>query len=118
MIGRLHARASQMVPGPALVTITSEACIISDILYTKPKTFDGTCKLERERWRCTYRRLLRPVMMSNCTDSRAWEIEFTAERKPPEPSPPPTSKTTGLPGSNPNLRCNCSLLSSARVNLG
>ena len=111
MIGRPLMQASLIVPGPALVTRTLDACINSGMVRTKPYTDTGTF----HRWLSSrfFNSRLRPAMITIATFRLASFMACAVFSNGPMPSPPPTIRITGISRGQPiflriSLAASCS----------
>mmetsp|Transcript_23950 Transcript_23950/g.65728 ORF Transcript_23950/g.65728 Transcript_23950/m.65728 type:complete len:235 (-) Transcript_23950:655-1359(-) len=101
-MGRPEIRASAIVPGPALVMMQSHAPIHSWILLTKPVALTGMPPGGGEVLSLSNKRLLRPQTTTTCAvGPSSWPSFDTVASSAPMPSPPPTNKMAGRPGSSP-----------------
>lgn len=115
MQGSPQMEASAIVPGPALVTKTSEAFIHSSMLLTKPCTFTLTFSPHAKPSSCCLASLLLPHTTTICDFDVLRPNSFPSclemSTSPPIPSPPPTTKTTGKSVSKQSV-CRIRCLSS------
>mmetsp|Transcript_24262 Transcript_24262/g.71257 ORF Transcript_24262/g.71257 Transcript_24262/m.71257 type:complete len:204 (-) Transcript_24262:761-1372(-) len=99
--------ASAMVPGPALVTIQSEAAMRSSMFETNPRTSTSTPADQALLSSCCLAFSFFPQTITSCDSGTSPLLPSSASMAsvtltmPPTPSPPPTTRAVGTPFFSP-----------------